>query len=91
MRDPQGGDRRSGTAHRRRLRRARPDAGLEGRAIERLRRLPKPRPHWLRFVTAAAAVVLLGLIGGAVRYLALDGTLPMIRGEERVLMKQGAR
>ena len=64
--------------------RVRPDAGLEDRAINRLRRAPKPRLQWLRFVAAAAAVVLLGMVGGVVRMLALDGTLPLPGMEQQV-------
>ena len=57
--------------------RVRPDVGLEDRAIQRLRRAPTPRPNRLRFVLAAAAVVVLGLIGGGVQMLVMDGTLPI--------------
>lgn len=56
--------------------RGRPDAGLEDRAIQRLRRAPRPMPSWFRFVSAAAAVFLLGLIGFAVREMAVAGVLP---------------
>ncbi|MSQ93623.1 MAG: hypothetical protein EXR98_03600 [Gemmataceae bacterium] len=56
--------------------RVRPDAGLEDRAIHQLRQARKPRPSWMRFVTATAAVIVLGLIGGAVQMFALDGALP---------------
>src|SRR5215475_8190342 len=55
----------------------RPDAGLEDRAIKRLRQAPRPRPSWLRFVAAAAAVVALGAVGGVVRMVAVDGGLPL--------------
>jgi hypothetical protein len=64
--------------------RVRPDAGLEDRALQRLRRAPRPRPNWLRFVAAAAAVVVLGMVGGVVRMLALDGTLPLPGMEQQV-------
>ncbi len=57
--------------------RVRPDAGLEDRVIHKLRQTRKPRPSWLRFVTAAAAVILLGVIGGGVQMFALDGTLSL--------------
>src|SRR5438876_597531 len=56
--------------------RVRPDAGLEDRAIHQLRRARKPRPSWLRFVSAAAAVIFLGMIGAGVQLFALDGSLP---------------
>ena len=55
----------------------RPDAGLEDRAIKRLRQAPRPRPSRLRFVAAAAAVVFLGGVGGVVRMVAVDGGLPL--------------
>jgi hypothetical protein len=61
-----------------------PDAGLEDRAIQRLRQAPRRRPNWLRFVAAAAAVVVLGTVGGVVRMLALDGTLPLPGMEQQV-------
>ena len=57
--------------------RVRPDVGLEDRAIQRLRLARGPRPRWLRFVAAAAAVILLGAVGGTVQMLAFDGTLPL--------------
>src|ERR1043166_7437024 len=53
----------------------RPDGGLEDRAIQHLRQKARPRPTWMRFVVAAAAVIVFGLIGGVVQMLALDGTL----------------
>ncbi|MBI2808631.1 MAG: DUF4349 domain-containing protein [Planctomycetes bacterium] len=55
----------------------RPDAGLADRAIQKLRQARKPRPSWMRFVTAAAAVILLGMIGGGVQYFVLNGALPL--------------
>lgn len=54
----------------------RPDAGLEDRAIQTLRRRRRARPSWLRFVSAAAAVIFLGMIGAGVQMVAFDGALP---------------
>src|SRR5262245_49137520 len=54
----------------------RPDAGLEDRAIQHLRKARRPRPSWFRFVTAAAAVFVLGGVGLVVQMVAFDGALP---------------
>ncbi len=55
----------------------RPDVGLEDRVITKLRRARKPRPSWLRFVTAAAAVLVLGLVGGGVQMWMSGGVVPL--------------
>jgi hypothetical protein len=52
---------------------ARPDAALEERAIAKLRRARITRASALRFVAAAAAVLVLGLVGAAVQAIAVDG------------------
>jgi hypothetical protein len=55
----------------------RPDAALEDRAIRKLRSAkPRRRSLALRFVGAAAAVVLMGGLGVVVQALAADGGLP---------------
>jgi hypothetical protein len=52
---------------------ARPDAALEERAIAKLRRARITRASAMRFVAAAAAVLVLGLVGAAVQAIAVDG------------------
>lgn len=51
---------------------ARPDATLEDRTLARLRKATIARPSWLRFAMAAAAVVMLGLIGAGVQAVVAD-------------------
>lgn len=51
---------------------ARPDAGLEARVIQKLRRAPKSRAGVFRFVGAAAAVLVLGLLGAVLQALVAD-------------------
>jgi len=50
----------------------RPDAGLEDRALERMRRKPAKRYGIMYFVFSAAAVVALGIIGAAAQAM-VDG------------------
>ncbi len=50
-----------------------PAAGLEQRAIARLRRQPTVRPRWVRYVIGAAAVLVLGLIGAVAQAILADG------------------
>jgi len=52
---------------------ARPDAALEQRAIAKLRRARITRANVLRLSAAAAAVLVLGLIGATVQAIAIDG------------------
>lgn len=55
---------------------ARPDAGLEDRVLQGLRRKPARRGNWLMFVGSAAAVLVFGLIGAIAQSLLEGGKLP---------------
>ncbi|MSU77400.1 MAG: DUF4349 domain-containing protein [Gemmataceae bacterium] len=55
---------------------ARPDAGLEDRVLQSLRRKPARRANWLLFVGSAAAVLVFGLIGAIAQSLLEGGKLP---------------
>src|SRR5437016_2400430 len=49
-----------------------PRVDLEDRAIAHLRRQPTAHPLWVRYVLAAAAVLVIGMVGGVVQAIALD-------------------
>ncbi len=54
----------------------RPEPALEDRMIRSLRMVPPRRRLVLRFALGAAAVLLVGLVGGGVNYLIGQGDLP---------------
>lgn len=65
---------------------ARPDTRLEDRAIRRLRITPVRRPNWLRFAIAAAAVVVLGVVGTIVQAVVLNNDLRFPMAEKMIAM-----
>ncbi len=69
---------------------ARPDAGLEDRVIQRLRRSTRSRAGVFRFVAAAAAVLVFGIVG-AVTQAMLDDSAKGARGPVAQNKKDGFR
>src|ERR1022692_2024491 len=58
---------------------ARPDANLDERVIQHLDKEPARalrRPSWRRFIAAAAAVLVVGLVGFAAQAIMTEGGIP---------------
>ncbi|MBI2803541.1 MAG: DUF4349 domain-containing protein [Planctomycetes bacterium] len=66
---------------------ARPDSALEDRVVARLRSAPVRRAGWLRFVAAAAAMIVVGLLGGIVQAVALEGGVPFLKLERSMTLR----